>query len=57
MFVGIRNLHNKMYLGFAAIVHKLCMYPDYQERVYEEIMDVVGTDNKEQLKSFLVKSL
>jgi len=32
--------------GFGAIAHKLCMYPDYQERVYEEIMDVLGKDEQ-----------
>ena len=28
--------------GFGAVSHKLVLYPEFQERVYEEIIEVMG---------------
>ena len=28
--------------GFGAVSHKLVLYPEFQERVYEEIVEVMG---------------
>jgi len=33
-------------LGIGMTCHKLCIYPDVQEKVYEEIMDVFGNEGK-----------
>jgi len=32
--------------GFGMVCHKLCMYPDKQDLVHEEILDVVGKEGK-----------